>query len=245
MKTQGVTGMGPHMAQPARRIRDALARWSLAICVTGALSACSTTPSNQAQPQKIDLGVALEEAAAARKQGNTAQALSLLNEAAQAHPADKAPWLHIAQMRFEQGDYGAAISAAQEVVQRDSQDTVARSIMAVSGLRVSATALAHLRQANAVSGSTRSEAEAIAKTIRESLGENVLVPPPIAGAKPATAPRRARPAATSSTATASPPVPATAPVAAITPTAPPIAVPAPPKAKPAEPVARNPLDALK
>ena len=66
---------------------------------------------------------------------------------------------------------------AQEVLQRDVNDLTAQSILAVSGLRVSAEALAHLRKVNEVKGSTRNEAESVAKLIREALGEPILVAP--------------------------------------------------------------------
>ena len=61
--------------------------------------------------------------------------------------------------------YGPAITEAQEVLQRDNTDLTAQSILAVSGLRVSADALDQLRKVDEVKGSTRSEAESVAKTL--------------------------------------------------------------------------------
>ena len=145
------------------------------------MSACGST-SRLGQPQVVDLQQTLDQATAAQERGDVAKALSLLDEAARAHPGSKQPWLRSAQLHFDAMNYGAAIVAAQEVLQRDTSDITARSILAVSGLRVSAAALAHLRQANSVSGSTRSEAEGLARTIREALGEPVLVPPPAGSA---------------------------------------------------------------
>lgn len=238
MKHQGAAGGISRLVGGVRlRRAPGLRRAAFAAVLAAAMFAGCATQPGSGNGQKADLSATLEEAAAARKQGQIPQALKLLTEAAAAHPGDKSPWLQIAQIHFDQSNYGAAIVAAQEVVQRDNADTVARSIMAVSGLRVSADALAHLRQANAVNGSTRSEAEAVAKIIRDAVGEPVLVPPPQVTAKPAPA-RRPRAAARPSASAEAPSV--------STPTAAPSSAPvrsAAPAAKPA--LSRNPLDALK
>jgi hypothetical protein len=147
---------------------------AVAVVAVAGMTACTTTPRSSAPV--VDLAQALDEATAAQQQGDVAKALSLLDAAARAHPGSKQPWLKTAQIHFDVMNYGAAIVAAQEVLQRDTSDVTARSILAVSGLRVSADALARLRQANAVSGSTRSEAESLARLIRDALGEPVLVP---------------------------------------------------------------------
>lgn len=101
----------------------------------------------------------------------------LLQDAAKVNPNSKQPWVKLAQMQFESGNYSAAIVAAEEALQRDATDPTALSVLSVSGLRIAANSLQQLRKASAVSGSTRVEAEALAHTIRESLGEEVLVPP--------------------------------------------------------------------
>jgi hypothetical protein len=86
----------------------------------------------------------------------------------------------MAQLHFETGNYGNAITEAQEALQRDSSDAVANGLLAVSGLRVSSAALARM-QPDTFSGSARGEAESLAKTLRDLLGEPVLVPqPPVA-----------------------------------------------------------------
>jgi hypothetical protein len=111
----------------------------------------------------------------------------------------------MAQMRFDAGNYGEAIVDALEALERDPDDTLANSIVAVSGLRVSSKALADLTQKNNLSGTVRSEAEDLAKLLRSALGENVLVPPGTTRAIVRGAPR-ARPAAA-----AAAPAPAPAP----------------------------------
>lgn len=189
--------------------------------------------------EKLDEGLAAAEKA--QKQGQTDQALQLLDEAARIDPAAKQPWLRKAQIHFEARQYGPAITQAQEALQRDVNDLTAKSILAVSGLRVSASALEQLRKANEVTGSTRSEAESVARIIREALGEPILIAPTAVPPVAEPAPRR--------NARATPRgVPRAAPAAAspaITPIAPNASKPAP-AARPAPAAAgrNNPFGAL-
>lgn len=209
-----------------------------------ALAACSTAPK-QPEPGSTAAAEKMAEsliaADQAQKLGKTEEALAQLDTASKVDPASKQPWLRKAQIHFDARQYGPAITAAQETLQRDTTDLTAKSILAVSGLRVSALALEQLRKANEVNGSARTEAESVAKLIREALGEPILVPPVAASAsdaKPARAARRAsvpRPVATT-------PAPVVA-SAAKTPAAPPVA--APNAAPPAAGGRNNPFGALK
>lgn len=142
------------------------------------LSGCASTgrwgegaSSTQRQERVADR---LASADKASKAGQPEQALQQLERAIELDPANKQAWLKKAQIHFDARQYGLAITDAQEVIQRDAHDVTAKSILAVSGLRVSAQALEQLRRANEVSGSTRSEAESVAKVIREALGEPIL-----------------------------------------------------------------------
>ena len=214
----------------------------VAIMVTVFMAACASAPKLD-QARVVDLQQALEQATAAQERGDISRALTLLDEAARAHPGSKQPWLRSAQVHFDAMNYGAAIMAAQEVLQRDTSDITARSILAVSGLRVSAAALAHLRQANSVSGSTRGEAEGLARTIRDALGEPVLVPPPAAS----TASSRTPTAASGERSSAGTSVPASGNTAASTSTrARRTTRPAPTTAEPSSVSTggRNPFEAL-
>lgn len=132
----------------------------------------------------------------AQKLGKTSSALEELDEAIRVEPSSKLPWLRKAQIHFDARQYGQAITSAQEVLQRDANDLTAKSILAVSGLRVSAQALDQLRQANEVSGSARTEAESVAKIIREALGEPILVGGPKASESPRQAARSTQRAVT-------------------------------------------------
>ena len=112
--------------------------------------------------------------------------MTLWKQTAAAFPAEKAPWVSIAQTRYDAGQYGEAIVSAQEILVRDPNDQLANSIIAISGLRLSTRALADLSRQNNLSGPLRTESQDLAKLLRESLGEQVLVPP----AKPVTPPPR-------------------------------------------------------
>jgi tetratricopeptide (TPR) repeat protein len=162
-------------------------------CLAGALllAACTTPPPPAPTPApKPTLAQVLSEADAATRAGQYDKAYTLLEKGGKAYPADKAPWLQMAQMKFDRGQYGDAISHALEALERDPDDKVANSIVAVSGLRLSGKALADLSRQNNLNGSLRSEAQELAKLLRASIGEDVLVPParrPAAGGKRAAA----------------------------------------------------------
>lgn len=178
-------------------------------CLAGALllAACATPPPPTAKPAPAPTLVqVLSEADVAARAGQYDKAYTLLEKGGSAYPADKAPWLQMAQMKFDRGQYGDAISHALEALERDPDDKVANSIVAVSGLRLSGKALADLSRQNKLNGSLRSEAQELAKLLRASIGEDVLVPPAkraAAGGKRAAA----------SSAPAPVPAPATAPAA--------------------------------
>lgn len=138
----------------------------------------SPPKSDDAEKKTMTLSSTIEAANDAQIAGQFEQALTLLKGAATRFPADKAPWVRMAQMRFEKADYGGAIMNALEALQRDPSDKVANSVITVSGLRLSTKALSDLRLQNALSGTVKSEAQDLAKLLRENLGENVLVPAP-------------------------------------------------------------------
>lgn len=170
-------------------ISISLPRIGAALALATLLGACSTTPSAPpvaAAPPKLD--ELLSKASQAAASGNKEQAVTLWKQGASAYPAEKAPWTHIAQTRYEAGQYGDAIQAALEVLVRDPNDKLANSIIAISGLRLSTRALGDLSRQNNLTGSTLTESQELAKLLRENLGETVLVPP----AAPAPAVREPR-----------------------------------------------------
>jgi tetratricopeptide (TPR) repeat protein len=160
-----------------------------AIISVVALSACNTAPVAPPVAAKPSLQSMLSQAGTASSTGQKEQAVKLWKQAAEAYPADKSPWLSIAQTRYDAGQYGDAIINAQEVLVRDPNDTLANSIIAISGLRLSTRSLADLSRQNNLSGSIRTESQDLAKLLRESLGETVLVPPAAPVTAPPPAPR--------------------------------------------------------
>jgi Tfp pilus assembly protein PilF len=182
-------------AGEVRRLRAAAC---LSICMVWVtfMQGCSTSGSRDLQLEQRVVQERLEQsliaAEKAQKQGQMEQALQLLDDASRIDPAAKQPWLKRAQIHFEARQYGPAITQAHEALQRDVGDVTAQSILAVSGLRVSAAALEQLRKANEFTGSTRSEAEHVARVIHQALGEPILMAPAAAGLStpPAAASRR-------------------------------------------------------
>ena len=142
------------------------------------LSGCATDGDmvRTSKQQASTLEQALTEAGAAQAAGDADKAQGILKNAATTYPADKAPWLHMAQIKFDRASYGEAITNALEALQRDPNDKLGNSIVAVSGLRLSTKALSDLSRQNNLNGSLRSEAQELAKLLRGSLGEDVLVP---------------------------------------------------------------------
>jgi hypothetical protein len=159
----------------------------------------------------------MQQAQSAQSSGQRERARQAWRSAAKAYPTQKSPWQSLAQDYFEASDYGNAILAAQEVQQRDGDDTLAHSVLADSGLRLSTVSLVALRDRPSYSVGSRDEALGLTRAMREALGEpavapvraeapaRVAAPAPVAAAKPASQPAAARATAAA--------VPTAAPVA--------------------------------
>jgi predicted Zn-dependent protease len=158
------------------------------------LTACAATPPAPA-PKPVTMASALADAEAASKAGRNDNAYVILKAAAAANPTDKAPWLRMAQLRFEEKNYGEAIVSGLAVIERDPDDMLAYSLVAASGLRVSSKALADLTQKNGFTGTVRSEAQDLANLLHTTLKEKIVPvkPAPVraASARPAAAPAAA------------------------------------------------------
>lgn len=140
------------------------------------------------------------------EKGNQEEAVKVLGDLAKRNPGRKEPWIRMAKVHFDAENYAQAIVAAEEALQRDGTDRSAKSIRAVAGLRVAAQSLTDLRGDVELKGDARSDAVGLAKVMRDTLGEDVLVPPgeekkkkavPVARPKPvaATTPKKASAAA--------------------------------------------------
>ena len=137
------------------------------------LAGCaSTTPAPA--PKPAPMASAMADADAAVKSGRTDQAYTILRAAAVAHPTDKSPWLRMAQLRFDDKNYGEAIVTGLQAIERDPDDMLAYSLVAASGLRVSSKALNDLTQKNGFTGSVRSEAQDLAALLHTKLGGPVV-----------------------------------------------------------------------
>lgn len=140
------------------------------------LAGCLTTaPVQPPKPQSVE--ASMSEADSLLRAGQREQALGALKKAAAEHPTAVAPVVRIAQMHYDHYDYGQAITYAKKALEREPSNLLANSISAVSGLRVASKSLTDLAERNNISGSVRNEAEELAKLLRTSLGEDVLVPP--------------------------------------------------------------------
>ena len=142
------------------------------------LSGCATTVPQLGQDA---FNAALEQSGlkvdALLNSGNQEEAINVLESLSKSNPARKEPWVRKAKIYFDAENYGQAIVSADEALQRDTTDRTAKSIRAVSGLRVATQSLSDLRTDVELKGSARSDAIGLAKVLREALGEDVLVPP--------------------------------------------------------------------
>lgn len=222
----------------------------LLVSMLAAGCAGTLAPAPAPAPQMQPLAEYLSEATKAHGEHLVGKERDLYRTAASAYPTAKEPWARLAESYFEAADYGNAILAAQEVLQRDSADARAASVLAVSGLRVSTQALGTLRTQNSnLPADTRTQAEGLTRTLRELLGESVLVPqpaePPTAAASAPPVRARAVPRRAAGTAPTASVKPAAATNAASAAAA---AAVSPVKAAPSKattPSPKNPFDALK
>jgi hypothetical protein len=158
------------------RLKLSFAGWiypAMLLCVMAMTTGCAITGENQSVNGGDRL---LREAQEALKSGAKVRAQELFEAASKTNPADKTPWINLAQLHFDEGNYAQAVTAGQEVLARDAKDQVAQSIVLVSSLRLASKSLAEMRELNQWTGDARMEAKKIASILRENLKEEVLVP---------------------------------------------------------------------
>ncbi|MBI2277997.1 MAG: tetratricopeptide repeat protein [Dechloromonas sp.] len=157
------------------------ARWSswLLVAVLGAvLSGCATEKVAMSQSEFLDaMGKSSLKIDSLLDKGNQEEAVRILGDLAKRNPDRKEPWVRMAKVHFDAENYSQAIVSAEEALQRDNADREAKSIRAVAGLRVASQSLTELRNDVELKGNARSDAAGLAKVMRETLGEDVLVPP--------------------------------------------------------------------
>lgn len=150
----------------------------LSLGLVAVLSGCATGKVAMTQDQFLEaMGKSDIKVESLLDKGNQEEAVRLLGDLAKKNPDRKEPWGRMAKVYFDAGNYAQAIVSAEEVLQRDTSDRAAKSIRAVAGLRVAAQSLTDLRNDVELKGNARSDAAGLAKVMRETLGEEVLVPP--------------------------------------------------------------------
>jgi hypothetical protein len=178
---------GPFWQGLARRLVGLSAGAVGALAIAGLAGCANSLPTAEAVARtapvpQASLETLLQQAREASAQAQPDKARRLYRDAAKAYPTAKEPWLQLAEDYFRRADYGNAILAAQEVTQRDASHPMAQSVLAVSGLRVSAQALGELRERTTFEVGSRDEAVQLARQLRAYLGEPVLVAPASAAA---------------------------------------------------------------
>jgi len=160
-------------------IAGALARslFLAAVLVGGLVVSADADAWGKKGKKQPDYAALMSAAEAEARAGRTELALARFNDAARADPTRKDAWVRTAQVQFDAGNYGRAIVAAEEVLQRDPADLIADSVLTVSGLRIAADSLHRLRSSGALetSDGARKEAERLAATMRATLGNDILL----------------------------------------------------------------------
>lgn len=154
--------------------------------LAAALSACTTVPQNSSAGDfDVRFAQTVADTHALSKNARVDEAIVLMEKATQSYPTRPEPFTQLARLRFDAGQYGLAIVAADEALKRNPDNTTALSVRAVAGLRIATESLEELRGNASVFGSTRPDAARLASTLRDVLGEEVLVPPALEPVKPA------------------------------------------------------------
>jgi tetratricopeptide (TPR) repeat protein len=153
-----------------------LVKLSGVVLACGVIAGCATQGNNTVTTPEA-FNKQLADADTVAKGGDQDRAIALYQQLSKTDPTREEPWSRIAQIQFTQGHYGQAIVAAQEALQRDQTDRQAKSVLAVAGLRVATQSLGELRQDASLAGDAKSDAQALAKQLRDTLGEATLFPP--------------------------------------------------------------------
>jgi len=178
------------------------------------LAGCTTTQKMQEPQSDADFRQSITEAEKTFETSGSDAAVAQFEAIAQRNPTRGQPWSYIAKIRFDENKYGEAIVAADEALNRDPSDFVAKSVRAVGGLRVAMQSLSDLRADALLAGNARTDAVALAQSLRDTLGQDVLFPD---GQKPKRGPVRRPPPKPADATTGA--APATTAPAAATPSA--------------------------
>jgi tetratricopeptide (TPR) repeat protein len=166
------------------------------LACAAALTGCATdAPVKPVGP--LPLADLLSQGSQQAATGQKEKAIAVWKQASNAYPGDKTPWANIAQSRYESGQYGEAITSAQEVLLRDPNDKAANAIIAVAGLRLANRALGDLSRQNGMTPQVRADSQEQVKQLREYMADApAVVPqtrPRIAEPRPVRPPKDANP----------------------------------------------------
>lgn len=150
------------------------------------IAACASTGGdNGGVPNHEQL---YRDALQALSEGHEDKALQLLDASSRANPAYAEPWVKMAQIYFDESNYPMAIKSADEATKRDPNRRETKAIAVVASLRVAMQALGEMREDANLRGNTRAEAENLAKTLRETLSIEQIVPTGLGETQPAPPP---------------------------------------------------------
>lgn len=145
------------------------------------LCACAPMTKTRAMaPPAPPIGALMADAEQAAQLGQPGRAQALLQAAAAAYPADKEPWLRMAQRSMDGKNYRDALNQALEVLARDGDDRAAHAIVVLSGARIANQSADSLARGPLWSGAARIEAQDLSKQLHASVGD----PPGVRGAQP-------------------------------------------------------------
>ncbi|WP_269791107.1 tetratricopeptide repeat protein [Stenotrophomonas sp. Iso1] len=144
----------------------------MVLVLLSGLVACASAPK---KPVVVPFDTTMSNAEAQVATVTPDASIKAFEDAAKSDPTRKEPWVRIAQLQFDQGNYARAIVAAEEVLQRDPDDLVADGVITVAGFRVANQSLQRLQGRGALASETaRKEAQTLADTLRSTMGDAVL-----------------------------------------------------------------------
>jgi len=162
------------MIMEVKEAAKTASRSLVALLLMSTIAGCASM-SKRPEPVSFDAAMSLAEAQVAT--GEARAAIGAFEQAAEADPARKEPWVRIAQLQFDQGSYARAMVAADQVLQIDPDDLVADGVMTVAGLRLAHQSLTRLQgRGGLASGTAQKEAQALVDVLRRTMGSDVLAP---------------------------------------------------------------------
>jgi tetratricopeptide (TPR) repeat protein len=144
---------------------------SLAISAV-VLTACATT--SEIPLDKTALQSAINDAQKKAVSRGVEYTVSELQKLTLRNPTDAEPWSQLAKVHFDREQYGQAIVAADEALQRNPKDFLAKSIWVVGGLRLAQKGIMDMRADAKLAGDAQNDALQLADAMRKVLGQTIF-----------------------------------------------------------------------